>query len=191
MDVLVEIVKNLLVIIILASFLELLLPGGGMKPYVRLAIGMFVLIAVLTPVIRCFYPGEALHISSWEWSNYGAEQQEVLQKGSELHSELIAQSNESVRSKLEGQISAIAMLVPGVAEVDSKIVLNEDGSIQKVTINVSGQDNNGADPSSVGTFWDQEEARLGPDAEARMARIVMNMFGLSEQQIEIQVQGGS
>ena len=48
MDVLVEIVKNLLVIIILASFLELLLPGGGMKPYVRLAIGMFVLIAVLT-----------------------------------------------------------------------------------------------------------------------------------------------
>ncbi|MGI6469040.1 MAG: stage III sporulation protein AF [Syntrophomonadaceae bacterium] len=191
MDVLVEIVKNLLVIIILASFLELLLPGGGMKPYVRLAIGMFVLIAVLTPVIRCFYPGEALHISSWEWSNYGAEQQEVLQKGSELHSELIAQSNESVRSKLEGQISAIAMLVPGVAEVDSKIVLNEDGSIQKVTINVSGQDNNGADPSSVGTFWDQEEARLGPDVEARMARIVMNMFGLSEQQIEIQVQGGS
>ena len=112
-------------------------------------------------------------------------------KGSELHSELIAQSNESVRSKLEGQISAIAMLVPGVAEVDSKIVLNEDGSIQKVTINVSGQDNNGADPSSVGTFWDQEEARLGPDVEARMARIVMNMFGLSEQQIEIQVQGGS
>ena len=191
MDVLVEIVKNLLVIIILASFLELLLPGGGMKPYVRLAIGMFVLIAALTPVIRCFYPGEALHISSWEWSNYGAEQQEVLQKGSELHSELIAQSNESVRSKLEGQISAIAMLVPGVAEVDSKIVLNEDGSIQKVTINVSGQDNNGADPSSVGTFWDQEAARLGPDVEARMARIVMNMFGLSEQQIEIQVQGGS
>jgi len=191
MDVLVEIVKNLLVIIILASFLELLLPGGGMKPYVRLAIGMFVLIAVLTPVIRCFYPGEALHISSWDWSNYGDEQQEVLQKGSELHSELIAQSNESVRSKLEGQISAIAMLVPGVAEVDSKIVLNEDGSIQKVTINVSGQDNNGADPSSVGTFWDQEEARLGPDVEARMARIVMNMFGLSEQQIEIQVQGGS
>ena len=72
MDVLVEIVKNLLVIIILASFLELLLPGGGMKPYVRLAIGMFVLIAVFTLVIMCFYACEAFHICCLELSNYVA-----------------------------------------------------------------------------------------------------------------------
>jgi len=191
MDALVEIVKSLLVIIILASFLELLLPSGSMKPYVRLTIGMFVLIAVLTPVIRYFYPGQDLQISSWEWSNYGFHQQEVLQKGSELHNKIITESNESVRSKLEGQISAIAMLVPGVGQVDSKIMLNADGSIQKVTLNVSGQGNSNADESSVGTFWDEEEVQLGPDVESRMAKIVMNMFGLSEQQIEIQMQGGS
>ena len=167
MDTLAEIVKNLLVIIILASFLELLLPGGSMKPYVRLAIGMFVLIAVLNPAMRWFFPAETLQISNWEWSDYSAGQQEVLQKGSELHNKIITESNDNMQSKLEGQISAIAMLVPGVSKVDSKILLNPDGSIQKVTINVRGQENHSSSESSVGVFSGEDEVQTDPEVESQ------------------------
>lgn len=190
MDVMAEIVKNLLVIIILASFLELLLPTGTMKPFVRLAIGMFVLIAILNPTVKWFFPQEELHISSWEWSEYRPEQQDILDKGSELHNKILADSNAGVQSKLEGQISAIAMLVPGVSEVDSKLLLNPDGSIQKVTINVSGAPTRSPDQTSVGVFSDEERTTLDPEVEARMAEIMRNMFGLSERQIEIQIKGG-
>lgn len=190
MDVLAEIVKNLLVIIILASFLELLLPTGTMKPFVRLAIGMFVLIAILNPTVKWLFPQEDLQISSWEWSEYRPEQQDILDKGSELHNKILADSNAGVQSKLEGQISAIAMLVPGVSEVDSKLLLNPDGSIQKVTINVSGAQVRSPNQTSVGVFSGEESTTLDPEVEARMAEIMRNMFGLSKQQIEIQIKGG-
>lgn len=189
MHTMVEIVKNLLVIIILASFLELLLPSGTMKPFVRLAIGLFVLIAVLNPTMRLLFPEEALQISSWEWSHYGEGQEEILERGSELHQKIIAESNQNMKTKLEGQISAIAMLVPGVDAVDSKILLNEDGSIRKVTLNVSGHDERSTGESSLNVFSDPDEP-IGPGVESRMAEIMKNMFGLSAQQIEIQMQGG-
>ncbi len=190
MDVLVEIVKNLLVIIILASFLELLLPTGAMKPYVRLAIGMFVLIAILSPLVRCIYPQQALQIDAWEWSDYSLGQQQVMERGSQLQSTIMSHSNAGVQSKLEGQISAIAMLVPGVSTVDSKIALNPDGSIQKVTINVSGVGSRDSSESTLGVFSGQEDTFIDPAVEPRMREIMKNMFGLSEQQIEIQVKGG-
>ena len=190
MDVLVEIVKNLLVIIILAGFLELLLPTGSMKPYVRLTIGMFVLIAILSPLVRWLYPQEALQINAWEWSDHSAGQQQIMDKGSQLHNQILDYSNSEVQSKLEGQISAIALLVPGVSDADSKISLNSDGSIQKVTINVSGADTRDTNQSTVGVFPGEEDTSIDPAVEARMAEIMKNMFGLSEQQIEIQVKGG-
>ena len=51
MQLLSEIVRNVIVIIIIASFLELLLPQGTLQPLVRFAIGLFILIAVLNPVM--------------------------------------------------------------------------------------------------------------------------------------------
>ena len=55
MEVLAEIVRNLLVIIIISSFLEMLLPEGNTRPFVRFAVGMFVLIAILTPSLHYLY----------------------------------------------------------------------------------------------------------------------------------------
>ena len=53
MSVLTEIVRNILVIIIMASFLELLLPEGH-TPFCALCHRAFVLIAVLNPVLGYF-----------------------------------------------------------------------------------------------------------------------------------------
>ena len=50
MTVLSEIVRNVLVIVLIASFLELMLPEGTLRPFVRFAIGLFILIVVLSPL---------------------------------------------------------------------------------------------------------------------------------------------
>jgi len=64
MAVLTEIVKTFLVIIILASFLELLLPEGKVKPFVRFAIGLFILIAVLNPGLSLLFSGHNFDVDS-------------------------------------------------------------------------------------------------------------------------------
>lgn len=189
MHTIVEIVKNLLVIIILASFLELLLPSGAMKPYVRLAIGLFVLIAVLNPALRLLLPENALHISSWEISHYAQGPDEVLKRGDELQQQIIAAGNHSLKSKLEGQINAIAMLVPGIDTVDSTVRLDEYGSIEKVTLQVFCQGESGDDDLFANIL--NGDRKPPPDAGSRLVEIMTNMFGLSRQQIEIQMQGGT
>jgi stage III sporulation protein AF len=70
MSVLTEIVRNILVIIIMASFLELLLPEGAIRPFVRFAIGLFVLIAVLNPVLGYFFDDSNFQITWWEASGF-------------------------------------------------------------------------------------------------------------------------
>ena len=67
MSVLTEIVRNILVIIIMASFLELLLPEGAIRPFVRFAIGLFVLIAVLNPVLGYFFDDSNFQITWWDY----------------------------------------------------------------------------------------------------------------------------
>ena len=48
MAILSEIVRNILVIVLIASFLELMLPEGTLRPLVRFAIGLFILI-IMSP----------------------------------------------------------------------------------------------------------------------------------------------
>ena len=48
-----DIVRNVLVIILVSSFFELLLPDGKVKPFVRFnIIGLFILISVLNPALK-------------------------------------------------------------------------------------------------------------------------------------------
>lgn len=51
MATLTEWVRRLVLLVIVASFLELLAPENALKRYVRLAVGLLVLTAVLTPLL--------------------------------------------------------------------------------------------------------------------------------------------
>ena len=65
MEVLVTIVKNLLVIVVIASFLEILLPDSSVRPFVRFAIGLFVILAILNPILAVFFR-EAMQAGAWD-----------------------------------------------------------------------------------------------------------------------------
>jgi stage III sporulation protein AF len=83
MSVLTEIVRNILVIIIMASFLELLLPEGAIRPFVRFAIGLFVLIAVLNPVLGYFFDDSNFQITWWDYQMEAVEEESLLRRGQE------------------------------------------------------------------------------------------------------------
>lgn len=163
-----------------------------MRPFVRLTIGFFILIAVLNPILEVVSSRQTLEVGAWVLPDTAVLDDQILSQGQQLHQQLASGTNDQLRSKLEGQMSAVAMLVPGVDNVASRIELNPDGSIKKVTIQVQPSlQNKETEDSKVHVFSGRTEtAELSDDVKERMTRILENMYGLTGPQVEIKLQGG-
>ena len=89
MTALYAIVKNLMVIIIMASFLELILPDGRLKPFVRFAVGLFVLIAILSPSLNLLFHDNSLAISLWDYQLDEGIEDDIKIRGEKLQQEVM------------------------------------------------------------------------------------------------------
>lgn len=194
MAVLAGIIKNVLVIIIMASFLEMLLPEGRLKPFVRFAIGLFILIAVLNPVLNTMFKGQEFKVELWDYSLDKCETEEIARNGNDLNGKIMGQGDAIMKEKLQGQISAIAVLVPGVEDVSTETVISPEGSLEKVhlVINQEGPtpEENG---DNVGVFADQQgkyDNREKKAIQKKIKSILSNLYGMKEADIEIEFKGG-
>lgn len=194
MTVFYEIVRNLLVIIITSSFLELLLPDGRVKPFVRFAIGLFVLIAILSPTLHYLYEDRDFSISFWDTAATSVNEREIEAKGASLYNEIIEQGGkEKMTEKVQGQISAVTMLVPGVENVQTSLMMNEDGSIRSMKITVeTGEADTALDKANVNVFSGSERssAREKEEMEGKILRVMQNLYGIDPNIITVEFEGG-
>lgn len=194
MAVLEEIVRNLLVIIIIASFFELLVPDGNIKPFVRFAIGLFILITILNPVLAYLYDDRSFKINLWDYQVKEFSQDEILENGGKLNRQISESSNSIMKDKLEGQISAMAMLVQGVEEVDIKAELNDDGSIRKLNLLVTpDQGTKAANQEHVKAFSGSENAISQKEQQQisnKIITVINNLYGFENVDIDINFEGG-
>ena len=192
MDVIAEIVKNLLVIVIMSSLLELMLPDGNIKPFVRFAMGLFILIAVLSPALSFIYDDKDFQISVWDDRLDKHITEEIQSKGQKIQKQISDQSSELMKEKLEGQISAVAILVPGVDDVDTKATMGEDGSLQSLQLIVRpGKKQSTGKVENVNVITET----LKTDAEQeeiqrKLLQVMRNLYGINDERIEVQFEGG-
>jgi stage III sporulation protein AF len=194
MDVIAAIVKNLLVIIIVSSFLEIMLPEGNIKPFVRFAIGLFILIAILNPTLAYLYSDKNFEISVWDDQVDEKTTQAIATGGQKITEQITGQSNVIMKEKLAGQISAVASLVPGVDNVQTELTVSDNGSLQKLKLIVRpGADTSAdqADQIKVFSSTAQDKSAAEHDEIQRKLKQVMgNLYGLQDNNIEIVFEGG-
>lgn len=194
MQLLQEIVRNVLVIIILTSFLELLLPEGGVRPFVRFAVGMFIIIAVLNPVLSLLFSERELKVNLWDYQLEESKSEEIIDNGQQIQQEIITQHNEIAKEKLQGQIDAVAVLVPGVEEVKSEIEIGQDGKVQAVNIWLqSGSPEVKKAKDGIQVFSGEDSSLSREEKkviEDKVISIIGNFYGLSTSQIKVEFEGG-
>jgi stage III sporulation protein AF len=194
MAVLQEIVRNLLVIVIIASLFELLVPEGNIKPFVRFAIGLFILITILNPALAYLYDDRSFEVELWDYQVKNLNQDEMLKNGKKLNQQISASCNSEMKDKLEGQISAMAILVQGVEDVDINAEFNEDGSIRKLDLMVKPDKNNTAmNQEHVNVFSGNQEAisqREQQQIRNKITSIINNLYGFENVDIDINFEGG-
>lgn len=65
MQMLQTLVHNLTIILLLATFLEMLLPNKSMRGFVQMVMGLFVISAVLTPITTFLHTSLSMEIPAW------------------------------------------------------------------------------------------------------------------------------
>ncbi|MEQ8174412.1 MAG: stage III sporulation protein AF [Syntrophomonadaceae bacterium] len=191
MSTLAEIVKHVMIIIVITSFLELMLPEGGIKPFVRFAIGLFVIIAVLNPVLGYLFQDHNFEIKWWDVKEQVSSQGEVEQKGRELKEQITSAGSNSLKQKLEGQINSLAQLVPGVAEVESRVELDRDGAIKALSLSVKEEVTESEQEEATPALTDKKaEDKSREQIKNKLTSLLQNFYGLEGVKVEFIFEGG-
>ncbi len=188
------IVKNLMVIIIMASFLELILPDGRLKPFVRFSVALFVLIAILSPCLNILFNDNRFEISLWDYQLDEDVEKNVQIKGEQLQQEVIDREQAMIQDKVRGQINAVTSLVAGVNDVQTQVDMEADGSIAKIELTVRPVPSNEARQSQGINVFSGQEENIG-DAEReqienKILQVISNLYGIPSNDVEIKFEGG-
>lgn len=118
MQTLHTLVRNLVVILLLATFLEMLLPNKSMRGFVQMVMGLFVISAVLAPITTFLHTPLEMEIPAWTATN----PQDLPSIATEGQGLKLARDavQEQYRQILVHQIKALVLGSEGVegAEVD-------------------------------------------------------------------------
>ena len=195
MDTLTEIVKTVLVIIVIASLLELLLPDNGLKPFVNFTMSLFLLIAILNPVLNAVFHERDFDINLWDHKNDQTMSEKMIEKGLDINQQVMQSNDGFVQEKVQGQIMAITSLVPGVEGVDARIKPGENGAIEKIKLLVKTQTTAQVENNErIGVFSNGAAENLSREEQERIKEKILllldNMYGIEAGQIEIKFEGG-
>ena len=118
----------------------------------------------------------------------------LLQQGKKLNEQILKSNQQLLQEKVEGQIGAVAMLVPGIEEVETMVSINDQGGMEKIEMIILPES---ADPPLVdgkvgvlGLNYQSLSAEEKKKVEAKVRRVVKDLYGFKDEQIKIEFKGG-
>lgn len=196
------IVGNLVIMILVAAFLELLLPLHGTRRFVQVIMGVFILAVILNPVVSFFKQAPLLNLSfSKVVDEKSSELRSILAQGEVLRQTTVRQARDAYQKRLEEQLAVMVRLIPGVQDAKARVILESTpslqamGAISKVYITVwAGAKNSESNIEPVGRIEMGRDAGQGeqekePDSAIQKNLIsevkctVTSLFGLRPEQV--------
>lgn len=129
MDGIKELVQVLVIITVLTVFLEMLLPNGKMHDYVKMVMGLMVIVVVLECGAALVNKDLKFDLPALSQSNgnAGAGLEEIISQGKRLSEVQHRQAMEEYRQGLEKQVLALARLQKDLNVTNAKISTAEAG----------------------------------------------------------------
>ncbi len=185
-------VKNIVLIVLFASFLELLLPSSGMQRFVRVIMGLLILLAILTPVVDVLQSRLTPEVPAL--GGLSAPAADRVRSGAETLVHERDQLAVSLYKKdLARQIRAVVVAVDGVADARVAVEVakgqgGRTGALDKVTVYVqpglAAEDRKVA-KIAVGEGREARTAELRPALRDKIARTVGELYQLPAARVEV------
>lgn len=193
--------QNLIIIVILAVVLEMLLPGGEMRKFTKMVLGLMVIVALVQAMNGISGGSLFREIEDYAWRSAPAGDRgpDILDQGRRLEAENRRQAVEQYKKGMERQISALvgpgekARLLGAELKIQGDPSRSDFGRIQGVSLVFGpGEGIRTVEPVSLGP--DGESARPAggrPPPEysgeaLKAARIVANFYNLPSDRVKVE-----
>lgn len=159
-----ELVKELILIVILAGFIDLLLPSGSTRKFARVVVGLFVIMALFNPLLLLLRQEVSWSPARLENSVFrGEELGRISSQGEALAATAKEQAYAHYRRQLEDQARALVISLEEVSQVQAQAILKEEsGRLLGLAIWVKGEEEAGAGVPMV----EEIEIRISEGGEA-------------------------
>jgi len=199
MEVIRQLVRNLAILAIMAAFLEMLLPLKGTRRFVQVIIGLFIMLAVLGPIVSLFRQQPPLHFNMpVNNGSGGVDLNQILEQGQSMQAVTSAEEQDAYVQRLEDEIEVMCRLVPGVTAAKATVSLSSDGSlkslgtVQKVTVELRSGSPQLVSPVQPIQIGSAPEAVSSPPVSqqeivSQVQETVASLFGLSKEQVAVKM----
>ncbi|MEG6615894.1 stage III sporulation protein AF [Peptococcaceae bacterium 1198_IL3148] len=197
-----QLVQSLIIIVMLAVFLELLLPSNAMHDYVKMIMGLLVIIAVLQAIFK--FIDYDFHLQVPEISTIAEVSTEQVQANAQSLSEHYkSRAMEEYKQGIAKQVLALASLNQDVSVIDAQVELDSGevgslGKLQWIQLTVSDKERSVSGVQSVqpveiavGTKHPQSsdlEDKIPQTVQRAIANIsstVADFYNLSPDQVQV------
>jgi stage III sporulation protein AF len=184
-DALNLLVTELVILAILAVFLELLIPAGELSRYVRMVLGLLIIVAVLQAATGFWHRELAGTFGELSLQQTVPASMSILDEGRQRWEENHARALDEYRAGLARQIMALTRLNPDVEVVKVEVELDvqglggEVGRLQEITLYIL-PDRPGTTAPGVGREVD--------DGRERLRRTVAEFYNVDEAVVKYDIQ---
>lgn len=119
-----DLIRNLVLLLLLAAFLEMLLPKSTLSRQIRLVVGLFVMLTILQPILQLFNWQGPVGISITEPPS--EETRAVVQQGLQLRNEQQKTALQIAKRHLEQQLETMIYLNLRVDKVHADLTLERN-----------------------------------------------------------------
>lgn len=132
-------IKNIVVILLLTSFVELLLPESELEKYTRVVLGLFIVIAILNPILNLFntnYDFQQITDLLTVEGERKINKSEMIERGKELRDTSQEEARSNYKHQLTRQITALLSFDDDLPQSSVKVNLKSNTEIEKIIINL-------------------------------------------------------
>jgi stage III sporulation protein AF len=185
-------VRNIVMVVLFATFLELLLPTSGMQRFVRVIMGLLILLAVLGPAVDLLQSRAHPEVPALAGQN-GPAADRIRSGAEQVVRERDRLAEEMYRKDLARQIRAVVTAVDGVADARVAVELargreGKGGAIGKVIVYVQPgltADDRKVARVVVGAGGEPRTAELRPALRDKIVRTVGELYQLPGDKVEV------
>jgi stage III sporulation protein AF len=197
MEIIRQLVRNLAFLAILSAFLEMLVPLQGTRRFVQVIIGLFIMLAVLGPIVTLLRQQPPLNFTMPVSSGSdGADLNKILEQGQSMQEVTSAQEQDAYVQGLDDQIEVMCRLVPGVTAAKATATLSPDaslkslGTVQKVVVELQSSSQQVVSPVEPVQIGSALSAASSPPATRQeivdqVQETVASLFGLQKEQVSV------
>lgn len=192
-----DLVRSVAVIVLIAAFLEMLLPASEMKRFTKMVMGLLILVSILNPLLNFFNRDLTEQVFAWQDSGGGTELDSILKKGEILSRDIDDRAADLYTQSMERQVETIVRLVKGVAWAKADVELDrseERGrycTIKRVVVVAGvGEKNTALDrvePVEIQIIGQEQTVDQAgdPGLKQQVTESLSSFFNLQEDQIHV------